>query len=228
MRGPEDRPRLAILGSGRGSNAVALMDAFSSGQLDAALVLVFSNVPGAPILCRAKERGYPTAFCSHTGISRQQHETRLSEVLAEYRVEHLLLAGYMRVLSPEFVRAFRGHILNIHPSLLPDFPGSHAVADQWRAGVKLSGATVHFVDEGVDSGPLLLSGSLVVRGDEGMDGLAERIRSEVEHTLYPRAVQLFLDRLRSGRPLHQYAARGLAPEHQTTGTIPYSALGVNR
>lgn len=204
MQAPKS-PRLAILGSGRGTNAAALMDSFQDGQLKAQLVLVFANVPGAPILQRAKERGYPTAHCAHQGLSRAEHEARLLTILSEHQVDHLLLAGYMRVLTPEFVRRFPGRILNIHPSLLPDFPGPHAVADQWRAGVKLSGATVHFVDEGVDSGPILLTGALAVRGDEGEDGLAERIRREVEHVLYPVAVQLFLDRLASGRPLHQYA-----------------------
>lgn len=202
-----NRPRLAILGSGRGSNAVALMGEFQSGRLAADLVLVFSNVAGAPILDRARERQVPTACIPNAGRTRIEHEAELGELLLLHRVEHLLLAGYMRVLSPSFVRNFPGHILNIHPSLLPDFPGAHAVADQWRAQVKVSGATVHFVDEGVDTGPILLCGSLSVRGDEGESGLADRIRQEVEHTLYPRAVQLFLERLQSKRPLHQVAAR---------------------
>ena len=202
-----NRPRLAILGSGRGSNAVALLDAFRLGMLAADLVLVVSNVRAAPILDRAKERGVPTLCIPHAGVSRSSHESALSAVLSAHRVDHLLLAGYMRVLGPDFVRGFAGHILNIHPSLLPDFPGAHAVADQWAAQVKVSGATVHFVDEGIDTGPILLSGSLLVRGDEGVEGLADRIRLEIEHELYPRAVQLFLDRLQNGRPLHQGIVR---------------------
>ncbi|MEO0813934.1 MAG: formyltransferase family protein, partial [Myxococcota bacterium] len=109
-------------------------------------------------------------------------------------VDHVLLAGYMRVLSRTFLRGWRGQILNIHPSLLPEFPGLHAQKRQWEAKVSVAGATVHYVDDGVDTGPTLLQGSIDVRGDEGADGLSERILNEVEHVLYPRAVRLFLER----------------------------------
>jgi phosphoribosylglycinamide formyltransferase 1 len=99
------------------------------------------------------------------------------------------------LLTPFFLDRFAGKVLNIHPALLPDFPGLHAAERQWKAGRKVAGATVHFVDHGVDTGPTLLQGSLLVRGDEGEDGLAERIRDEIEHIIYPRAVRLFLDRI---------------------------------
>ena len=105
------------------------------------------------------------------------------------------LAGYLRILSEAFLRQFAGVVLNIHPSLLPDFPGLGAAARQWRAGVRVAGATVHYVDAGVDTGPILLSGSLEVRGDEGEAGLAQRILTEVEHVIYPRAVWLLCARL---------------------------------
>jgi len=206
------RPRFAILGSGRGSNAVALMSAFRQDMLDAELAVVIGNVTQAPILARAVEYGYPSELLEHRGLTRKEHEQRLRQRLDRHRVDHLLLAGYQRLLSPEFVRDFSGVILNIHPSLLPDFPGRTAVADQWQAGVPIAGATVHVVDAKVDTGPILLCGSLLIRGDEGVEGLAERIRSEVEHVIYPRAVQLLLHRLRTGSPLHQEEAR-LRPPH---------------
>lgn len=203
-----ERPRFAILGSGRGSNAVILMDCFLRGDFAADLAIVLCNVASAPILSHAQHRGFDAVVVEDRGIDRTVQEQRLRDVLFRHRVNHLLLAGYMRLLSSSFVAGFPGIILNIHPSLLPDFPGRTAVADQWQAGVKVAGATVHFVDAQVDSGPVLLSGSLLVRGDEGVDGLATRILTEVEHVIYPRAVQLLLHRLAHQKPLHQEAARG--------------------
>lgn len=186
----------AILASGRGSNAVALMDAFESGFIPARLAVVVSNVPDAPVLSRAAERGHATRIVPSKGRPREEQEAELLEALRQAGVDHILLAGYMRILSPFFLRRWQGRILNIHPSLLPDFPGLHAAERQWDADRKVAGATVHFVDEGVDTGPVILQGSLVVRGDEGREGLAQRILSEVEHVIYPRAVRLFLDRTR--------------------------------
>lgn len=195
-------PRFAILGSGRGSNAVALMQAFRAGLLSAELALVISNVAGALIVQRAKEHGYPALLVESAGLARADHEARMLHALRDARVDHLLLAGYMRVLSADFIARFPGVILNIHPSLLPDFPGLSAVSAQWQAGVRVAGATVHFVDAGVDTGPPLLSGSIDVRGDEGEAGLAQRILTEVEHVIYPRAVYLLLQRLARGVALH--------------------------
>lgn len=199
---PARRPRFAIFGSGRGSNAVALMTAFRSGALPAELAVVVANVRGAAVLGHAQQMGYPAVLIESAGRTRAEHEQLCRECLHSHGVDHLLLAGYMRILSPEFVHGFSGVILNIHPALLPDFPGLEAVARQWEAGVRVAGATVHFVDAGVDTGPTLLCGSLDVRGDEGADGLAERIRTEVEHIIYPRAVRLLLERIARGAPLH--------------------------
>lgn len=195
-------PRFAILGSGRGSNAVALMAEFRSGTMPAELALVIANVKDAAILDHASHAGYATALIESAGRTRSEHERLCLACLRQHRVDHLLLAGYMRILSPEFVAAWPGVILNIHPALLPDFPGLDAAAQQWRAGVRVAGATVHFVDAGVDTGPPLLCGSIAVRGDEGEAGLADRIRTEVEHVIYPRAVRLLLERLGRGGPLH--------------------------
>ena len=187
--------RFAILASGRGSNAVALMDAFAGGFLDADLAVVISNKPTAAVLERARERGVTAVSIPSKGLEREEHERLVLARLAEHRVDHILLAGYMRILTPAFLGSFGGRVINIHPALLPDFPGLHAAERQWRAGRKVAGATVHFVDEGVDTGQPILMGSIEVRGDEGEDGLAARILHEVEHHIYPRAVRLFLDRL---------------------------------
>lgn len=194
--------RFAILGSGRGSNAAALMAAFTRCEIPAVLAVVISNVRGAPLLDKARAAGYPTDLIESAGRLRDQHEEDLLACLGAHRVDHLLLAGYGRLLSPRFLSRFAGLILNIHPSLLPDFPGLGAAARQWQAGVRIAGATVHLVDAGVDTGPPLLSGSIEVRGDEGPEGLAQRILTEVEHVIYPRAVRLVCERLIRGAPLH--------------------------
>ncbi|MFO0622295.1 MAG: phosphoribosylglycinamide formyltransferase [Polyangia bacterium] len=210
------KPRFAILGSGRGSNAAVLLDAFLRGDFEAELAVVISNVASAPILTIAQNKGFCAASVEVSGTDRAEQEQRLLATLASHHVDHLLLAGYMRLLSPSFVQQFPGVILNIHPSLLPDFPGRTAIADQWHARVQIAGATVHFVDAGIDSGPILLSGSLCVRGDEGIEGLASRVLTEVEHVIYPRAVQLLLHRLAQGTPLHQEAARTARNEVQVS------------
>jgi len=192
---PAESLRFAILASGRGSNAEALMDAFEGAFIPATLSIVISNKPEALVLNKAATRGYKTASIPSKGLDRQTHETQLLEALREHRIDHVLLAGYMRILSPHFLSGFNGRVLNIHPALLPDFPGLHAGRRQWEAGAKVAGATVHFVDEGVDTGPVLLQGSLDVRGNEGPGGLETRILNEIEHVIYPRAVRLFVDRL---------------------------------
>ena len=186
--------RFAILASGRGSNADALMQGFASGYLQANLVAVVSDRPDAPVLQKATVRGYATAVVPSGKKTREAHENELLELLAAHKIEHLLLAGYMRLLSPHFLDRFAGAILNIHPALLPDFRGMHAARRQWEAKATVVGATVHFVDAGVDTGPILLQGSIDVRGDEDCDRLAQRILTEVEHAIYPRAVRLFLER----------------------------------
>lgn len=191
--------RFAVFASGRGSNAEALMDAFESGFIPAKLALVVVNVADAPIIAKARKRGYEVALVANKGIDRPRHEQLVLSEIKRARIDHILLAGYMRILSPQFLATFGGTVINIHPSLLPDFPGLHGAERQWEAGRKVAGATVHRVDSGVDSGPVLLQGSLEVRGDEGAIGLAHRILTEVEHVIYPRAVRLFIDRLRDQR-----------------------------
>lgn len=199
------KPKLAIFASGRGSNAKALMNAIERGFLPAQLTLVLSNKPNAPVIELAREQGYPTRCIPSDTISREEHEDLILEAVRQAEVNHILLAGYMRILTPNFLKQFQkqggGHILNIHPSLLPDFPGLHAIERQHASKRPIAGATVHHVTNQVDAGPIVLQGSLEVRGDESIDELGQRIREEVEHSLYPRAVRLFLDRL--ANPQHQ-------------------------
>lgn len=192
---PVVRPRFGILASGRGSNAARLMDAFAAGEAPGLAAVVVSDVEGAPVLELAAARGVPALAIPRRGLPRREHEDRVLAELARHRVEHLLLAGYMRVLTPQFLALFPGRVLNIHPSLLPAFPGLDAARRQWEAGLPRVGATVHLVDAGVDTGPVLLQGELAVRGDEGPEGLARRILTEVEHQIYPKAVRLFVEGL---------------------------------
>ena len=188
-------PRFAIFASGRGSNATVLMDSFISGFNQGSVCLVASNQADAPVLTKARERGIPTVCIPHKGMDRAEHDHAMLGALKEHGADHLLLAGYMRILGAEFIDSFPGHILNIHPSLLPDFRGMHAIERQWEAGVKVAGATVHEVIADVDAGTTILQGSIEVRGDEGAEGLADRILNEVEHKIYPQAVWLLTRRL---------------------------------
>src|SRR3990172_3424727 len=213
------RPRFAILGSGRGSNAERLMEAFAATVADAALGLVVTDVAGAPILDKAAAHGVPAVVIDG---NQERRETAMLAALSEARVGHLLLAGYMRILSRGFLGRFGGTILNIHPSLLPEFAGLDAPARQWEAGVRVAGATVHFVDEGVDSGPILVQGRIEVRGDEGPNGLAHRILTEVEHRIYPRALRLLVDQLAAeegGTAAPGTVRRTLISVHDKTGVV---------
>ena len=188
-------PRFAIFASGRGSNATVLMDSFISGFNPGHVCLVASNQNDAAVLERANERNIPSLCIPHKGMPRAEHDAAMLQALRDHKADHLLLAGYMRILGSDFIAGFNGHILNIHPSLLPDFRGMHAIERQWEAQVKVAGATVHEVIADVDAGTTLLQGSIEVRGDEGPDGLADRILNEVEHKIYPQAVWLLTRRL---------------------------------
>jgi len=189
----ERRGRVGILISGRGSNMLALVEAMRSGRIPAEPAVVVSNVPQAAGLVPASGLGVPTEVVDHTSVRpREAHERRVVEILRAYRVELVCLAGYMRLLSPYFVEAFRNRILNIHPALLPAFPGLDAQKRALDHGVKLAGCTVHFVDEQTDHGPIVLQAAVPVLEDDDEATLSARIL-EQEHRIYPEAVALFVE-----------------------------------
>jgi phosphoribosylglycinamide formyltransferase 1 len=184
--------RLGVLLSGRGSNFVALQAAIAKGELPAEIALVVSNVADAPGLTRARELGLPAEAIPHRGEpDRSSHERRVLYVLVEAKVEWVCLAGYMRLLSPPFLAAYPRRIVNIHPSLLPAFPGTDAQRQAIEHGVKVSGCTVHLVDEGLDSGPIVLQRTVPVVDDDTAETLAARILEE-EHRAYPEALRRLL------------------------------------
>lgn len=176
----------------------ALVTAMREGKVAAEPAIVISNVPGAPGLEAARGWGIETAVVDHTAVApREAHERAVLAILTKHRVEIVCLAGYMRRLSPVFVGAFKDRILNVHPALLPAFPGLDAQKAALAHGVKLAGATVHFVDEQLDHGPIVLQASVPVLDDDSVDTLSQRILA-VEHAIYPKA----LDLLATGRLRH--------------------------
>jgi len=184
--------KVGVLISGRGSNLQALLDAASAGSLGGEISVVVSNVEGAAGLERARRAGVPALVSDHRGRSREDHDAAVAGLLAGHGVELVCLAGYMRLLSPVFLRAFPGRVLNVHPSLLPAFPGRDAQRQAWEHGVKVSGATVHVVDEGLDAGPIVAQEAVPVLEEDGPDELAARIL-EAEHRIYPSAVRIMLE-----------------------------------
>lgn len=182
--------RIAVFLSGRGSNFRAIADAVEQGEIpETRIVAVFSDQSNAPGLLDAKRRGIPVhAVPRPNGGSRQEHEAVIRALLDPLEPDLICLAGYLRVLSAEFVTAYRGRILNIHPSLLPKFPGLDAQRRALEAGERASGCTVHFVDEGVDSGPVVLQRSVPVLPGDDVEALAARILEE-EHRAYPEAIR---------------------------------------
>lgn len=185
-------PPIGILISGRGSNMVAILDRIAARRVRAAVAVVISNEPQAPGLAAARSRGVEAIVIDHRDSpTREAHDRRLAAALQERGVRLVCLAGYMRLLSAWFVGRYRGRILNIHPSLLPAFPGTDVHRKAIEGGVKLSGCTVHFVDEGVDSGPIILQETVPVLDADTPESLAARIL-EVEHQAYSRAIALCL------------------------------------
>lgn len=185
------KPRLGILGSGKGSNFVAIADAIAAGQLSAEVAVVLSDVPDAGILARARERGLPAEF-----LSPGAFRTKLDEAaerayvlrLQEARVDWVVLAGFMRILKAPFLNAFPNRVINIHPSLLPAFPGLQAWKQALDYGVKLAGCTVHLVDQGIDSGPILAQEAVPVLPGDTAESLHERIQ-QAERRLLPSVLQ---------------------------------------
>jgi phosphoribosylglycinamide formyltransferase 1 len=205
---PANAGRIGVLMSGRGSNLQALLDAAAGGTLGGQVVVAISNVADVPGLERARRAGVPALVQDHRGRPREEHDRALLEHLRAHSVDLVCLAGYMRLLSPVLVREFPGRVLNVHPSLLPAFPGLEAQRQAWEHGVKVSGATVHVVDEGLDTGPIVLQEAVPVNPDDTPATLAARIL-DAEHRIYPEAVRLVLSGrlVREGRRLVAAGAR---------------------
>ncbi len=183
--------QIAVLLSGRGSNFLAIHAAIERGEVPAEIVLVVSNVADAPGLEKARELGLPALAIPHQGTPRRVQEEKVIAALREAGAGWICLAGYMRLLSPDFIAAFRHRIVNIHPSLLPAFPGLDAQAQAIAHGVKVSGCTVHLVDEGLDSGPIVVQRTVPVLDGDTPGTLAARIL-EQEHQAYPEALRRLL------------------------------------
>lgn len=183
-----------MLVSGRGSNLQAIIDSIERNALDVQLSLVLSNVKDALALQRAEKHGIETIFIDPaTSPNRKAFDRAMIDKLKEMSIDLICLAGYMRILGKEFIQAFSTRIINIHPSLLPAFPGLDAQKQAIEYGVKLSGCTVHFVDEGIDSGPIILQTAVPVYDHDSEDSLAQRIL-EQEHILYPKAIKLIAEK----------------------------------
>lgn len=185
------RLRLAVLASGRGSNFDALHQAVQRGELDAEIVVLVSDNPEAPALSKARERGIEALAIKPADFtSRDRYEEKIVARLQERDVDLVALAGYMRLVGPVFLKAFRHRLVNIHPALLPSFTGLHAQKQAVEYGVKFSGCTVHIVDEGMDTGPIILQAVVPVWPQDDEDSLSQRILAQ-EHQIYWRALQLF-------------------------------------
>jgi phosphoribosylglycinamide formyltransferase 1 len=185
--------RLAVLISGRGSNLRAILDAIAEGSLDAAIAMVISNKPDAPGLSQARAAGVESVHLAPGGYAdRDGYDRAIVDLLRPLDIALVCLAGYMRMVGPVLLEAFPNRILNIHPSLLPSFPGLHAQRQALEHGVRVSGATVHLVDGGLDAGPIVLQAAVPVLDDDTVERLSERILVE-EHRLYPEAVRILLD-----------------------------------
>lgn len=181
-------PRVAVLASGGGTNLQAMFDAVQTGH-PMQIVAVISDQPDAGALIRARAAGAPAfAVPRSRGMSRDTHEAHIVDVLRAAAADWVALAGYMRLVGPRLLDAFPGRVLNIHPSLLPAFPGLHAQAQAHAAGVRVSGATVHFVDQGMDTGPIIAQGVVPAHPTDTVDDLQARILT-VEHQIYPLALR---------------------------------------
>jgi phosphoribosylglycinamide formyltransferase 1 len=201
--------KIGVLLSGRGSNFEALAEAVSAGRIPGAEIAVaISNREGAPGIDRAAARQIPARVLPSKGLEREAYDRQVVAVLREFGVDLVCLAGFMRLLSPYFISEYRGRILNIHPALLPAFPGLESQRQALEYGVRLAGCTVHFVDENLDAGPIILQAAVPVLDDDTPETLSARILKE-EHRIYAEAVRLVLEgryRIEGRRVIHLRAA----------------------
>lgn len=188
-----DLLKLGVLISGNGSNLQSIIDNIENGSLKAVIKIIISNNPDAYGITRAKNHGIPFVVLKNGDFkNKEEFDARLISTLKDNGVDLVVLAGFMRIISKTLLQAFPGRVMNIHPALLPSFPGLHGQRQAVDYGVKFSGCTVHFVDDGVDTGPIIIQSAVPVLDDDTEETLAARILKE-EHKIYPRAIQLFAD-----------------------------------
>ena len=210
----------AILASGNGSNAQRMFDLSAAGTLDMNIRLVLCNRPGARVLERARQAGLPALCLDHTTFpDRERFDRAMIDAICEAGADTVVLAGFMRMLTPAFLHAFPGRVINIHPALLPSFPGVHGAADANAYGVKISGCTVHFVDEILDHGAIIGHAAVPHLDGEDADALQQRIHT-MEHRIYPQALQW----LAEGRLVVEDRHIRLLPGNRSLATPPADAL----
>jgi phosphoribosylglycinamide formyltransferase-1 len=183
---------IAVLISGNGTNLQAIIDEVKTGNINGKIVAVISNKADAFGLERAKQAGIPEHFIDHKGITREEHEQKIIDILEKNNVDLVVLAGYMRVLTSLFVNKYKYRLINIHPALLPAFPGTDGYGDTFNYGCKVGGCTVHFVDEGVDTGPIIIQKVNEIKEDDTLESFKQR-GLEIEHQVLPEAVKLFCE-----------------------------------
>ncbi len=185
--------RMAVLVSGSGTNLEAILQEIEAEAIPGEVVVVISNVEDAYALERARNHGVEAVFVDPKAFAtRADYDGELVRILTERQVELVVLAGYMLLVGPEILGAFPLRVINLHPALLPSFPGTHGAADALEYGVKVTGVTVHFVDEGLDTGPVIMQQAVAIREDDDLDSLLTRIH-EIEHRLYPEAIRYFCE-----------------------------------
>jgi phosphoribosylglycinamide formyltransferase 1 len=195
IKGKDNKKRIAVLASGFGSNLQAIIDSIKNNSFNGKIVLVFSNKKDAYALKRAEKSNIKTSYLDTSRFeTRQEYDRSLLQILKSENVDLLVLAGYMLLLSPGIISNFKNKIINVHPALLPSFKGVHGIKDAFEYGVKITGITVHFVDEGLDSGPIILQEAVLIKPDDTMESLEKKIH-EIEHRIYPLAVKYFCDDL---------------------------------
>lgn len=184
---------IAVFASGRGTNFSAIVKAVKKGIIKANLSLLVSDNPKAAVLTAAARAGIKSALVKRQDFThKEEFENKIIQCLEEEKIDLIVLAGFMRILSPEFVQKYKGRIFNIHPALLPSFKGAHAIKDAYEYGVKLTGVTVHFVDEEIDHGPIILQVPLRLKEKDTLESI-ERKLHKIEHQIYPQAIKLFTE-----------------------------------
>ena len=184
------KKQIAVLISGTGTNLQAIID--KQNKIGCKVAVVVSNKANAFGLERAKKAKIPAYFIDHKDIPREEHEKKIIEILKKYKIDLVVLAGYMRILTPNFIRQYKNRIINIHPALLPSFPGTDGYGDTFRYGCKVGGCTVHFVDEGIDTGPIILQKANPIKETDTLETFKKR-GLKIEHQAFPEAIKLFCE-----------------------------------